>query len=566
MKRTLTINLNSIVFNIDDDAYEILRKYLSDIASYFSSDEEKEDIMADIEARIAELFEERLQRNKEVISAADVQEIIAIMGHPSQFSGNDDMEGDKSSAYYETEKKKKRPRRFYRDPENAILGGVCGGIAAQFNWDVTLVRVALVALTLFMSIFGAGWVFLLAYLLAWIIAPKAVTASQRLEMQGEDVTVENIKAEFENFKNYVDSENFKQTTKSVGNKIGNVVKWMIKIFAGIIGGILAFSGFIVVIVLFGLLISAIFVPIAFFDDIPGFLFEWGLITPEKGIMFVTGLLLVIACPVFFLIYSLIRLVSGRTSKSRTPFWVALVLWLAGVFMLINTTARSAMQWKNRSVQNIGLSRDNDENADQIRDISTFKAINISGNFKLEIEESPNQLLVVSAPEEFIQDIITEVKNETLFIHTSEVVLNKQIRISLSANNLESIIAKGATEITTNGGIKSENLSMALQGASQVSLNVSIENQFTLDLEGASQVNLQGKCDIFKIRALGASKIKAENLIARTADVYAADASTVKVYASESFTADASGAAKIDCYGKPEDIIKTERIGASIRVR
>ena len=184
MKKTLNINLNNVAFIIDEDAYEVLRKYLADIAGHFQDDPDRDDIMADIEGRIAELLGERLQRGKEVVTLADVQEVVAIMGHPSQFA--DDEEQPETQAA----KKKKRPRRFYRDPEGAVLGGVCGGIAARFGWDVSVVRLALAGITLLSMVVGGGWFFLLAYFLLWKVAPAAVTPSQQLEMQGEVVTAE----------------------------------------------------------------------------------------------------------------------------------------------------------------------------------------------------------------------------------------------------------------------------------------------------------------------------------------------------------------------------------------
>jgi len=166
----------------------MLQTYLADVARHLSEDEKKE-VMNDIEARIAELFTERLQKNKKVVNIDDVQEIINVLGKPSQYTDEDDEEPEAPKS------KKKRARRFYRDPENAVLGGVGAGIAAYFSWDVTWVRIALVILALISS--GN---LIPIYLLVWIIAPKAVTASQRLEMQGEDVTVDNIKTEINNVK------------------------------------------------------------------------------------------------------------------------------------------------------------------------------------------------------------------------------------------------------------------------------------------------------------------------------------------------------------------------------
>ena len=586
MKKTLTVNLNSIVFNIDDDAYEVLSKYLADIVSHLSSNEEKDEIMADIEARIAELFNERLQRNKEVVTINDVREIIGIMGNPNQFTDEDEDSEESSASSASSEKKKKGPRRFYRDPGNSVLGGVCGGIAAQFNWVVTIVRIAVIALTILMSIVGSGWIIILAYILALIIAPSAITVSQRLEMQGEEVTVENIKAEFDNFKNYVESEDFKSTTKTLGQRLGEIFGWVLKILAGFIGVILVLAGFIIIIVLFASLVAVLFVPTVFIGFIPDFILDWLILTPEKSVMFVIALLLVIGCPIFLFIYSLIRLASGHKSKSRsrTTFWVTLVLWLAGVFMLIGTTAKTAIEWKNQeddrtrsiywnySKKHSGDPTWNGVNSEvysnEVRNMeSEFKAIDIVGNVEIEIEDSPNQLLVVSAPEDFMNHVITEVKNETLYIYFDRNSISRQpIKVSLSTNRLESITAKGMAKITGKSTVESDNLYMLLQGAAKADLKVNIKQQFEIKLEGASSIELAGVCETLKLNAFGASEIDAEKLKAKHADVYMTGTSSAELYAFESLNADAKGVAKIVCYGNPMNINKTERFGTNIEIK
>ena len=113
MKKTLTVNLNNIVFHIDDDAYEMLQTYLHEIADHFEADDEKAEIMNDIEARIAELFTEKLQKSKNVVNLLDVQEIIEIMGKPSQYTGEDEEE-DKTPKAPKSEKKTAVPTLLSR--------------------------------------------------------------------------------------------------------------------------------------------------------------------------------------------------------------------------------------------------------------------------------------------------------------------------------------------------------------------------------------------------------------------------------------------------------------------
>lgn len=201
MKKTFTINLSGSIFHIEEDAYEELHNYLVNLKKYFGNNDEGKEITADIEARIAELFNQKTSAENKVVTKEWVQEIIATMGTTESIN-------DETAEEEPLPGQKKRKRRLYRDTEEKILGGVCGGIAAYFDMDPVLVRIILVLLALFTT--GAA---VLAYIILWIAVPKAVTTAQRLEMRGEEVTIKNI----EKFiKEEVDSvkESYQKFTKS----------------------------------------------------------------------------------------------------------------------------------------------------------------------------------------------------------------------------------------------------------------------------------------------------------------------------------------------------------------
>jgi len=180
MKKTYTIHLSGSVFHIEEDAYEVLQKYLVSLKNYFGNDDEGREILADIEFRIAEIFSSKITENKKVVTTEWVNEVIEVMGTPENFSETEETE----EPFGEKTKKKKR---LYRDPEQKVLGGVCGGLGAYLNMDPVVVR--LIAVLLFFLTSGVA---VIAYLILWIAVPKAVNAAQRLEMRGEDVTVKNI--------------------------------------------------------------------------------------------------------------------------------------------------------------------------------------------------------------------------------------------------------------------------------------------------------------------------------------------------------------------------------------
>ncbi|HHD83166.1 MAG TPA: PspC domain-containing protein, partial [Bacteroidetes bacterium] len=140
MKRAISINLGGIVFNIDDDAYRELQAYLTQIECCFSDREESKEIMNDIEARIAELFNERITDYKKVITSKDVNDIIDVMGGPEQFG-----ETENESTHKQRERfGPSGYRRMYRDPDNRILGGVCSGMSAYWRIDPIILRILFV--------------------------------------------------------------------------------------------------------------------------------------------------------------------------------------------------------------------------------------------------------------------------------------------------------------------------------------------------------------------------------------------------------------------------------------
>ena len=179
MKKTFTINISGSVFYIEEDAYEVLQKYLRTLKNHFGSSDEGKEIESDIEARIAEIFTEESTGGKSAVTLELVNAVINTMGTPESFTEEADDEEPFSG-------KGKRKRRLYRDPEQTVFGGVCGGLSVYFNLDPVIVRIIFVILTL---ITGVG---VLVYLILWIIIPKAVNTAQRLEMRGQDASVKNI--------------------------------------------------------------------------------------------------------------------------------------------------------------------------------------------------------------------------------------------------------------------------------------------------------------------------------------------------------------------------------------
>lgn len=557
MKKTLTVNLNNQVFHIDEDAYDVLKKYLSDISYRLKSNESKDEIMNDIESRIAELFTERLQKSKNVVTIDDVNDIMRIMGNPQQFQedNEEDTGSDTGQGTTNKEKKKKtKIKHFYRDPENEILGGVASGLAAFLGIDVTIIRIILVLLI----VLGVGFIIPI-YFIVWFAAPAAITASQRLEMQGEDVTIENIKSEFTNAKNFVQSENFKNTAKDVGQKAGDIVKVLLKIFVGFIGAILSFVGIIVVGVLFFSLFMTILDPSYFGDYIP----QWNLLTLEQAIIYIVALLLIISCPLFVLIYGALRIVSKKKNRSTAVFWIALALWVVGIIMFYSVSAKTMIDLKQHgaSLSSVIMQKDSGIFVDEERNCSPFHSVHVSSNINLNLLPDSEQKVNVNADESIVADIITDVKDSVLYIYTNKRFYNRKIKADVSTKDLRVLNLSGASRAKTIGSFITPSLKMKVSGAGSAYIDLEQADFVDLDILGASTVNLSGNADVLQAEVLGASKLNAEKLVTNSIKIAARGASSANVFAVESAELKASGASKINCEGNPA--IKKESVnGAS----
>jgi len=170
MKKVININFQGRVTPIEETAYDVLKQYVESLRQFFANEEGKDEIINDIESRIAELFTERLKNGITCITDDDVESIIAGMGRPEDFENEDnnaaniDNNYQKNSYHANTESSKSRGS-LYRDINDKILGGVCGGLAAYFKIDPSIIRVIFVVFT-FSG--GAG---ILLYILLWIILP-----------------------------------------------------------------------------------------------------------------------------------------------------------------------------------------------------------------------------------------------------------------------------------------------------------------------------------------------------------------------------------------------------------
>lgn len=313
MKRTSTISLGGMNFTIDDDAYDVLNQYFLALSKRFPEDE-KEEILRDIESRMAELFTFKLQ-NRNVIDINDVNEVIDVIGHPDQFddeSGNpsevNSSERNNSEEKNSEEKRnftnrsRKEYRKLYRNSTDKIIGGVASGLAAYFDLDPVVMRILFVVLA-FASL---GWGILI-YLIFLIAMPEANTKAQLLEMQGIEPNLENI-------------DNFSQTP--VNPKRSST-------FWNIIKAILIFIGIAIAITLAVCVLGiAIAIFVGLLTHTPG---EFGSFI-DIALLVSCGVFCL--CPLIGIIVLCVRAFRNGERKHKWVGWTLLAIWMLSLFGII----------------------------------------------------------------------------------------------------------------------------------------------------------------------------------------------------------------------------------------
>ena len=350
MNKTININLGGYFFHIDETAYQKLRRYLDAISKSLSDDPQgKNEIIADIEARISELLSEKITDARQVVNEQDISNIIKIMGEPEDYEENETGYTDNSSSY---QRKKTSNRKLYRDGDDKFLGGVAAGVGHYLGIDAIWLRLLLIAL-----FFSAGFGFLI-YIILWVLLPEATTTAEKLEMEGEHVTIDNIekkiREEFSAIKETLEDgannvkkkvadgfqKNGKKATSGLQELIGvigtivSVLFNMIGKFIGVI--IIIFSAIILVLLFLAIFSLGSFELLGYGEDfinLPNFMFDslipyWVL---------AIALFVLIGFPFLILFVLGLRIISSNIKKlGKTVSLSLLGIWIIALLTLLFT--------------------------------------------------------------------------------------------------------------------------------------------------------------------------------------------------------------------------------------
>ena len=434
MNKTVTVNISGFVFYIEENAYAVLATYLSRIKAIFQSDEGGDEILNDVEARIAELFHEKLADKKEVVTIKDVEQVIQVMGKPEDYTDDTSFENANhssgagaSSNHYTNEK-----RKIYRDSDDKVLGGVCSGFGHYFDIDPIILRIAVVLLVVF------GGFGLPLYIILWIVIPKAETTSEKLRMHGEKINVESIKKKVTDFSN---SASVTNTNRRARSFLDRLLELLGTIFGALGRIILKLIGVFFAILAIGLLIglvAALLSP----DSVLNINDNCFSIAEIREMIFhgnanfflsTTGVTLLILTPIIGLIYGAIRILSGNRYAAKGLGTSLIILFIIGIFSASTGIIRTVHGYhEDGTSEEIMSSSSDTENLH----VMLLPDDEFHSNLNLDGEDTPYWEVMKLTENQFIngQGVSFETKDSKSDDFKIKIIKKSQGRKSLEAIN------------------------------------------------------------------------------------------------------------------------------------
>ncbi len=373
MNKTVNINLAGLFFHIDEEAYLKLQRYLNAIKRSFTDSQGKSEIISDIEARIAELFTERVKTSNQVIGSKEVEDVITIMGQPEDYLVDDAIFEDEPQP---TQKRSSSIKKLFRDTENSYVSGVSSGLGHYLGINVIWVRLVWIFL-----IFGFG-TGLLIYILLWIFVPEAKTTTDKLQMTGDPINISNIEKKIKDgfdgvsenlknvdfqkhgeklkeglgnvtdavsssVKNVKDNSNLKATTTSFFDGISDIVMFFVKVIAKLIGVILMLTGISLFV---GTAITVLTVGIAEGINMPGIDFL-DLSNNSGAPIWLISLIvfLFVGIMAFFIFYLGLKIAVNNLKSIGKPAKFGLLgLWFLSLIALIYFGVSQGMSFQEKA--------------------------------------------------------------------------------------------------------------------------------------------------------------------------------------------------------------------------
>ncbi len=600
MNKTISITISGQLFHIEEEAYKRLDEYLRSIRQHFSTFEGHEEIVADIEARIAEHFEERLT-GKQVLSVADVDDLILNMGTVNDFA---EFEGE--GGKQDREEERKRTKKLYRDPDDKILGGVAAGLAAYFGLDTTLVRLIFVV-----AVLTGGWGILL-YLILWIVTPEASTTAEKAHMRGEPVTLSSIEQKIRSAmpkRDGADNGLKKKLVEPPLNLIARLFNWIAEVIRVIVPFIGKVIGFCVTL---GASIALFFLTFGFitfmvnadsqYVDFP----LQSIVAPTVFYAVSIAGLIAVFVPLLFILLVGSSLLKGRSAFSTTVVGSLIALWITALMVGGVTAFSVAPEYREKWLAQESTRVE----TDKLFEITEFNNIELSNGFRVNVQQGDAFAVSASGDMEELDHLRIFVENGVLRAEREAFdrpwrlcffcFRNRQVTLDVTAPTLQGISAENGTSIRAEGftlealtlsarnGSRLEVIADAttidadVSSGSRLILNGNSEqadlrlsngsriewtggvNRVKTDISSASRLILEGTGNDLNAKVYNGSVLDAIDFISQTATVNASSASSAHVHATTKLDLRATNGSRIDY--ADTGIVPTKEVSTGSRIQ
>ena len=335
MKKNININMFGVIYAIDEDAYDLLKKYLENMRSYYSRRSGGEEIANDVESRVAELFADLKAQGVEAITIEHVEDIIKRIGDPQQMDEEADVKSERvMDGGYAEAVDDKSVRKLYRDPDDKILGGVISGLCHYLGIEDPVIA----RLIFLLLVFFSHAILVVVYAVCWALIPEAKTAEERLQMKGKRVTPNAINEELmqgvDRAKKFVnDPENQRKASGCLATFVKvcffSFLGFLTLVFGSILLCILVVLGISLGATVFGL--GTAFVGLGLDPEIVNLL---GGVPTWVQWTFAGATILVLAIPLFMLLHKLL----SKPEKSMSTGLVVtmIIVWILALGVAIST--------------------------------------------------------------------------------------------------------------------------------------------------------------------------------------------------------------------------------------
>lgn len=555
MKKLENIELQGTHFPIEQNAYAVLEKYLKSIRKHFSTFDDSEEIIDDLECRIAEKFStEILTKRHKTVTLKDVNTIIDDIGKVEDMGGKDEEDADTPTPA--------RTKKFYRSTDSVLIGGVAGGIAQYLNIDVTIVRL------LFLLSMLLGGYTLILYVILWLITPEAKTETEKMQMRGDAITLEKLEKNIASRLGKMPEQAQKvrdKTQSFVGNQ--SAIQKLMKLAIQTLGFCLFLGSIIALCALFfGLLFVFFSLNHPYVDPAVG---EVAHTLSEPWIIptLFSSIFLIGALPLWGVLLIGKTLMQWKRAFGLPTIITTIVLWISSI-AITSILAAMFVPTLEAKVNEIVARRDAEYQASIIVNEYNFKnfdSIEISEQSYVTLHQGEFKVKV-SGDKDFVSQIEVVQDKNNVFVKDNHTIppFNRNCWIGCSAKtasveiwlpDLKKLVVKDSASVVQDDGIEllsTVDTTITLEDSSYLSISLNTPN-LNLSQTDSARSTIQGVAQTVTATLTDSSLAELQELATTTATVNTSDSSEVLLKVSDALKANASGNSMIRYSGNPSTL-------------